>query len=644
MSCRQITTVAGVAAVSLLVVVSSAMAQGSGNITAVPPAAYAGPSALKSTAATPLSDGPAHRIVLAPPAPDAAASMKARNDRSAAKTPADGDKGRPLAIGYGRDVAFTARRIVLADLDWVAGADGGRSARIEIASPGAAALRVALRLSAPTAGLTVRYAGVAAKAAVFGAYPANSLASSDLHWSPVLAGDTAIIELRAAANASLAGLVLEVPRVSHQLVTGADLRSLSPGDAKAIGSSGACNVDVACVLPVSQAVLDAAKSVARLSFVADDGGSYLCTGTLINDSVASFTPYLFTANHCIDSAATARTVNTYWFYDAVTCNNRNTPPFVQLAGGAALLGRSQDFDWAFLRMLEAPPAGVVYSAWRAEPIALGAVVSTIHHPRGDLKKWSQGTLTGFRFVGDLGAYGNFNEVIWDVGTTEGGSSGGALYTFLQGAGYYEVRGGLLGGGASCTNPTFPDYYSDLGAALPVLREYLTPNASNPTGLVAATEFYNRTLDHYFISTNPVEINNLDSGATIGWVRTGLRFLVYDRPIAGANPVCRFYRTPAFGDSHFYSADPAECADTARKFPVDWVYESPNVFYVQLPNTVTGLCPGGTKSVYRFFSTLTENHRYTVEATVRNKLAETPGWIAEGYGPGPYYPIMCALAP
>ena len=192
---------------------------------------------------------------------------------------------------------------------------------------------------------------------MFGASAVEARAASELQWSPVLAGDTAIVELRVPVDAPLAGVVLEIPRVSHHLVTGAALRSLSPHDAKAIGSSGSCNVDVACVIPVSQAVLNAARSVARMSFVADDGFSYLCTGTLINDSVVSFTPYLFTANHCIDSAATARTLNTYWFYDAATCNDRNTPPFVQLAGGAAMLGRSPDFDWALLRLLEAPPVG-----------------------------------------------------------------------------------------------------------------------------------------------------------------------------------------------------------------------------------------------------------------------------------------------
>jgi lysyl endopeptidase len=642
MHCRQFTTAVGFVVVTLWAAAEVAASQGGGAITAVPPATYPGTLSVKAAAAAlPLHEGPARRIDLAAPTAAAATTLKSRN---ATTSSGEGDKGRPLAIGFGRDVPLDARRVVLADLAWDSMGDGNRAARIEVTSPDAAALRVALRLSAAVPGLAVRFAGSATASAVFGAGAFDASAASGLQWSPVLAGDTAIVELRVPDGASLAGVVLEIPRVSHHLVTGAALRSLSPHDAKAIGSSGFCNVDVACVTPVSQAVLNAARSVARMSFVADDGFSYLCTGTLVNDSVVSFTPYLFTANHCIDSAATARTLNTYWFYDAATCNDRNTPAFVQLAGGAAMLGRSPDFDWALLRLLETPPSGTVFSAWRAEPIPAGAVVSVIHHPRGDLKKWSQGNLTGITFLGDSGVYGNFNEVTWTTGTTEGGSSGAALLTFLQSAGYYEVRGGLFGGGASCATPTFPDYFSDLREALPVLRQYLTPNASNPSGVVAATEFYNRTLDHFFISTNPVEINNLDSGATIGWVRTGLRFLVYSGPIAGANPVCRFYRAPAYGDSHFYSASPAECAATALAHPVDWIYESPNVFYVPLPNTATGACPLGTKAVYRYFNQFTENHRYTVEVTVRDQLAGTSGWIPEGYGPGPYYPIMCALAP
>jgi hypothetical protein len=174
----------------------------------------------------------------------------------------------------------------------------------------------------------------------------------------------------------------------------------------------------------------------------------------------------------------------------------------------------------------------------------------------------------------------------------------------------------------------------------VLIDYTAPAALAP-GERDVIEFYNASLDHYFLSTNPVEIDNLDSGRTVGWVRTGLRFLVHTAADAGTSPVCRFYRAPAFGDSHFYSGSPAECAQTAAAHPVDWVYESPSVFYVQLPNPTSGACAAGTVAVYRFFNTVTTNHRYTTEQVIRDQMRTSPLWTAEGYGPGPYYPIMCA---
>ena len=57
-----------------------------------------------------------------------------------------------------------------------------------------------------------------------------------------------------------------------------------------------------------------------------------------------------------------------------------------------------------------------------------------------------------------------------------------------------------------------------------------------------------------------------------------------------------------------------------------------MFYAYLPNTITGACPAATMPVYRFFNVNTTNHRYTAELTMRNTLATTPGWVAEGYGP------------
>src|SRR5215510_784411 len=79
-------------------------------------------------------------------------------------------------------------------------------------------------------------------------------------------------------------------------------------------------------------------------------------------------------------------------------------------------------------------------------------------------------------------------------------------------------------------------------------------------LGTAIEFYNRALNHYFITSFPDEIAVLDAGTVIqGWTRTGGEFSVFTAPADGLSPVCRFFGTPGLGiSSHFYTADAGEC--------------------------------------------------------------------------------------
>jgi len=156
--------------------------------------------------------------------------------------------------------------------------------------------------------------------------------------------------------------------------------------------------------------------------------------------------------------------------------------------------------------------------------------------------------------------------------------------------------------------------------------------------VDVIEFYDVAQDHYFISANPAEIADLDNGVHSGWARTGLSFKGYAGPGATASPVCRFYIPPALGDSHFYSASPAECAQVAAQFPA-FTYETPSAFYIGLPDTTTGACAAGTVPVDRVWDDRADtNHRYTTRTVVRAQM-EAQGWVAEGYGPAQV--IMCA---
>jgi Repeat of unknown function (DUF5648) len=151
----------------------------------------------------------------------------------------------------------------------------------------------------------------------------------------------------------------------------------------------------------------------------------------------------------------------------------------------------------------------------------------------------------------------------------------------------------------------------------------------PTATVV--EYYWATRDHYFITANPPEIAALDASPPGGWVRTGLTFGAYTTNVNGSSPVCRFYIPPAYGDSHYYTASPSECAAVHSTYPM-FVYEAPNVFYINLPGATSGSCPAGSVPVYRLWNNRVDtNHRYTTSTTVRDAML-AHGYVSEGYGP------------
>jgi hypothetical protein len=164
---------------------------------------------------------------------------------------------------------------------------------------------------------------------------------------------------------------------------------------------------------------------------------------------------------------------------------------------------------------------------------------------------------------------------------------------------------------------------------------VVPSAPIPTAV--AIEYYNQSLDHYFLTHIAAEIAILDAGVTIkGWVRTGQSFNVYTAAANGTSPVCRFYIPPGKGDSHFYGRGTAECDATAAKNP-SFINEDPQFFHVMLP--AAGVCPAGTIPVYRVFSNRADaNHRYMISAAIRDLMVSQQHWLAEGDGPD--LVVMC----
>ncbi|MEO8135333.1 MAG: glycosyl hydrolase, partial [Betaproteobacteria bacterium] len=162
------------------------------------------------------------------------------------------------------------------------------------------------------------------------------------------------------------------------------------------------------------------------------------------------------------------------------------------------------------------------------------------------------------------------------------------------------------------------------------------------GYVAGSvvEFYNKTLDNFFITAEPAEQLAVAGGAAgPGWAVTGNVFRA-----GGPAQVCRFYGSISPGpNSHFYTIDPQECqalktlqANTPAT-QKRWNFES-NDFSGSIP--VAGQCADGLVPVYRAYNNgftrgIDSNHRITANHDAYLAQIDN-GWAGEGI-------VMCAPA-
>jgi len=159
--------------------------------------------------------------------------------------------------------------------------------------------------------------------------------------------------------------------------------------------------------------------------------------------------------------------------------------------------------------------------------------------------------------------------------------------------------------------------------------------------VSVVEFYYPPFDHYFMTADSNEINALDSGAFLGWVRTGQSFKAYADPTVGAEQVCRFFNDSfAPKSSHFYSADPNECL-YLKIDPLNWHWQFEGItMYIATPDS-EGNCAANTQPVYRLYNNGmggAPSHRYTESLSIRTQMI-AQGWVPEGYGSEGV--VMCA---
>ena len=149
--------------------------------------------------------------------------------------------------------------------------------------------------------------------------------------------------------------------------------------------------------------------------------------------------------------------------------------------------------------------------------------------------------------------------------------------------------------------------------------------------VTVVEFYNKTLDAYFITGRSDEQQSLD--ASPDFRRTGMSFDALTASVSnvGVTRICRYYisLSSPFTRSHFYGREVADCDQIRALNLPGFSYEG---YDFSVAEPTGGVCPTGTTTVYRGFRPAvggkTPNHRYATSPETY-VAAQNLGYVAEG---------------
>jgi len=293
---------------------------------------------------------------------------------------------------------------------WESSVDGHLVWRQRITSPGAYSLNLGFKeFNLPSTAAMFIYDRH--KTYVIGPI---SQKDNDTHgewWSPVIPFDDIVIEVQIAPKQK-EDLKVVVSNVNH--------------DFSGFGAviSGSCNLDVVCGeedgFPLTERYRDMINSVGAMIIQ----GSVVCTGSLMNNTRQDCRPFVLTAEHCGVNDQTAASVVIFWNFQNTQCRAPGSAAsggsgdgqILQFNSGASSISRFVQSDFSL------PATEPYFNGWDRETERVDSAFS-IHHPRGDEKRIS------FDFDSlTFNIAENFVRVAdWDIGTTEGGSSGSPLY-------------------------------------------------------------------------------------------------------------------------------------------------------------------------------------------------------------------------
>lgn len=401
---------------------------------------------------------------------------------TAVTTQGASDKRMRVAIGNAVDIGTAGNGV------WQTQADASRLWRLTVHADHATDLRLGFRRFDVPAGVTLHLIDDA-RHAYDGPYGTRDTSPDHQLWLAPVAGDTLTLELHVPAGVALNDDAIRLTTVAtgyrNTTETG------GPGLFGA-GPSGDCNIDVVC--PLGDSYRDEIRAVAKFYFQ-QGGNTFLCSGSLVNNTAQDFTPYFMTANHCISTQASATSMSLIWNYESPTCGQHGGGSTADTQnGGATLRAHRADVDFSLVELNSTPPEeyNVFYAGWDASgDIPDGSI--GIHHPSGWVKAITENLITPTTVnscIGSGGSQTHWRVGPYEQGTTEGGSSGSAIFVPSGDSTGHQnlITGTLSGGTAFCDVPQGTDCYGktavawDGSSAAQRLSDWLDPGDTGATTL------------------------------------------------------------------------------------------------------------------------------------------------------------------
>ena len=249
-----------------------------------------------------------------------------------------------------------------------------------------------------------------------------------------------------------------------------------------------CNVNIQCPEGVNWQTEK--KGIARILMVFNNGSAW-CSGSLIANTGNTGTPYFLTAHHCQILLTTPKfdqwTFDFHYEYPACTSTGTEPTGYKTVVGCERMSWRAET-DMLLLKLNPIPPSFDVYFNGWTRATGITGANAFIHHPRGDVKKFSSdisapvihNAAINWGGVFGTSAANTHWKVVPEVGIFEPGSSGSPLFTSDK-----RIIGQMHGGIANNCNITavyfgmFNLSWDQGSTATSRLKDWLDPANTNP---------------------------------------------------------------------------------------------------------------------------------------------------------------------